>query len=272
MSGATVFCLYDCKKGYYQKNMAPSSRTTAAILFPHGVFIPTRVIPGLKNATAAFQQTMVQILGDTKKFTWLDDTMTHATSIMEIIQTIRHDLRQLKEAHVKLNLQKCCFIGRNVKFLGRRFTPDGILHDPSKIDAITSLGKPETMVELNKVVNALNWARSSIPDFGRLVIPLQEAINKSFLAVNSRKNNAIRNVKVEWNEQLTKAYDAVIQAFSMNVLCSYPSPSSPTYVWSDASDLGYGGMVTQLDKHDNHHILGFSTGKFNSAEINWDTS
>lgn len=273
LEGAKCFAMYDAKKGYYQKKIAPDSQETAAILFPHGVFIPLRVIPGLRNATAAFQQSMIRILGRVNKFTWLDDTLTHSKSVKELIATVRSDLERMKEGKVKLNLEKCAFISTRVSFLGRIFTPHGIQHDPERIRTIQDMGKPITFKDLNKILNALNWARCSIPDYARLAAPLQDIINHAFTKVGSRKNVDVKHVKVDWTPELEQVYDSLIKAFTSNILCCYPSPTRRTFVWCDASDLGYGGMITQLENGSEEHlVLGFTSGKFNSSEMNWDTA
>jgi len=74
-------------------------------------------------------------------------------------------------------------------------TSEGIGTDPEKVDAIAELEPPSTVKELRKYLGVALWYRRFVPDFSRIVTPL---------------NNLLRKVsKWEWTPEHQMAFEEV---------------------------------------------------------------
>jgi hypothetical protein len=282
MVDAKVFGKYDMKKGYYQLAVEPASRPLMGILFPDGVYHPRRVIPGRKNATAAFQRAVESILqGAERHITWLDDTMLHSTGLKQHLDTIRKDLENFKNHHAILNLAKCIFAADEVEFLGKIFTNAGVSESKARIQALLDIPRPETADKLIEVMHALNYSRGSIPNFARITRPLFAYLDTLHRRVGSRRKAKVRKHKIEWDKGLSECYAELIQEFSNQLLLSYPKAGFHQCIFTDASEHGFGSALTQIPRLPvlgesivdlPHEFLGFSSGHFGPEHKSWDVA
>lgn len=90
---------------------------------------------GLKTAPATFQRLMNNILKDYINkicLVYLDDIIIFSTSLQEHLDSIKLIFNRLKEANLKVQLDKSEFLKKETEFLGHIVTPDGIRANPKK--------------------------------------------------------------------------------------------------------------------------------------------
>ena len=98
------------------------------------------VVPfGLSNAPAIFMSLMNGVFCTfLEKFVvvFLDDILVYSCDEKEHEENLRQVLQWLRENQLYGSLLKCAFFRREVHYLGHVISEDGILVDPSKIQAI----------------------------------------------------------------------------------------------------------------------------------------
>lgn len=130
---------------------------------------------GLKNAPATFQRVIDNVLRgllNDKCLVYLDDIIVFSTSLQEHIQRLREVFERLRKANLKIQLDKCKFLQRKVKYLGHIVTPSGVKPDPSKINAIQNYPLPKSQKEIKQFLGLLGYYRKFIKDFAKLTKPL----------------------------------------------------------------------------------------------------
>ena len=75
-----------------------------------------------------------------------------------------------------MNVDKCHFFLNQVKFCGRIFSKSGAKHDPSRIEALESMPCPKKANKLQQILMASQWMSRSIPDYNKIVVPLQDIL------------------------------------------------------------------------------------------------
>jgi len=106
-------------KGFHQIKMDENSIAKTAFPTKNGHFEYTRMSFGLKNATATFQRCMNNLLADLiyKNFlVYMDDIIVYSTSLEEHIMSLRKVFSKLREANLKLQLDKCEFLKKETEF------------------------------------------------------------------------------------------------------------------------------------------------------------
>jgi len=63
-------------------------------------------------------------------------------------------------------------------YLGHRVTSGGIGTDPEKVSAIAQLEPPSTVKDLWQYLGVASWYRRFVPDFSRIVKPLNDLLRK----------------------------------------------------------------------------------------------
>jgi Reverse transcriptase (RNA-dependent DNA polymerase). len=100
---------------------------------------------GLKNAPATFQRVMDTILRGLINnicLVYLDDIIILSTSLQEHMTSLKEIFNRLRDAGLKIQLDKLEFIKREVAYLGHVVTPEGVKPNPEKIKAIKAYPMP----------------------------------------------------------------------------------------------------------------------------------
>jgi hypothetical protein len=73
---------------------------------------------------------------------------------------------------VKLHASKCVLLAIMVWYCRRLLTKDVIRFDPKNMEALQTMHEPQNGTDLVQYVAAVNWMRSTIPNYSKLVAPV----------------------------------------------------------------------------------------------------
>ena len=95
----------------------------------------------------------------------IDDVLVHGKDQQQQDERLEAVLKRLFEAGVTLNLDKCVFGAKQVKFLGLVISSNGIEVDPGKVKAIADLPPTTNMQEVRiGMVNQLSTFSDHLAD------------------------------------------------------------------------------------------------------------
>jgi len=92
--------------------------------------------------------------------------------------TLEEHKKNLREVFLRLNPEKCQFFKKELLYLGHRVTREGIETYPEKVAAMTELEPPSTVKGLRQYLGVVSWYRRFVPDFPRIVKPLNDMLRK----------------------------------------------------------------------------------------------
>ncbi|XP_043867353.1 uncharacterized protein LOC122757852 [Drosophila mojavensis] len=192
----------DLKNDYWQIPMAKESRERTAFTVPgRGLFHWKVMTFGLHSAPAIFQRaldTLDQVIGPEMMphaFAYLDDIIVIGRTRQEHMNNLREVFRRLRAANLRINIDKCDFFKKELKYLGHKVTEDGICTDPEIVAAIAELKPPTNVKELRQYVGVASWYRRFVPDFAATVHPLNALLKKG--------------TKWEWTEERQRAFETL---------------------------------------------------------------
>lgn len=152
----------DLAAGYWQVSLRKIDREKAAFITPDGLYQP-RVMPfGLCNAPGTFQRLMNAILRGVKSFclVYLDDIIIFSKSWEDHLSHLAIIFDRLRSANLRVKLKKCFFGTQSMEFLGHIVTPDGIRPNPSKIERIAAIRRPQSLTELRVFLGLVGYYSS----------------------------------------------------------------------------------------------------------------
>jgi hypothetical protein len=142
LAGAKWFSTLDPKSGYWQVALHPEDKKKTAETTENAVLWQFTVMSfGLCNAPATFERLMESVLrGLTYEacLAYLDDVIVIGRTFQEQLYNLQKVFQRLRQAHLKLNPEKCQLFRREVRYLGHIVSASGVTTDPEKLGAVKS--------------------------------------------------------------------------------------------------------------------------------------
>lgn len=279
--GSSYFAKIDFCHGYWQIPLHQNCQEMFSIQTPLGVYTPTRVLQGGTDSGNHFQSVTQESFGArlTNVLQWLDDFLIHAESEVHLLDTLEVFMTVCMETGFKLHAEKCQFFLKEAKFCGRIISATGVRHDPRKLEAMLNMKNPTTGAELQQLLCATNWMRTSIPSYSELIAPLHDLLEKAYTAVGSRTRKAVRryNLRSSWGPNHDQAFAKVKKQLAASTELAHPNPDCNMCLFTDASESHWAAILTQVSKDDqrkpiedqNHQPLCFLSGCFKGSAANW---
>ncbi|KAH9184644.1 hypothetical protein AeNC1_013379, partial [Aphanomyces euteiches] len=262
--GAVAFATFDLFKGFWQMPLHAESQEYFSFSTPNGVFTLTRVPQGAKDSAIHFQNQMVAALGDLVDdavLVWIDDCVLFSRDIDSFLQNLKAFFIIMRNRNLKLSVSK---------------NAQGVHHCPNHISALTSLPPPPTAAALQHFLCASNWLRDSIIDYARLVDPLHRLL-ADCTKLRGRRKHLLEGIRVSWSDSNLSVFHEIIRAIQNSAKSHYPIESATLCIFTDASDIGWGVIITQVRDgaadtavdQQQHELIVCKSGTFKHAQVNW---
>lgn len=122
LSGAKFISSIDLRKSFWQIPLEIRSKEKPAFSIPgRGLFQFTVTPFGLRNSAQTQQRLVDKLFGpkfEGKIFVYLDDIIIISDNFEEHVSLLKKVLNRLREANLTINLEKCQFFRRSLKYLG----------------------------------------------------------------------------------------------------------------------------------------------------------
>ena len=230
---AQWFSTLDLMSGYYQISVRKEDRPKTAFVTPFGKY-QFNVMPfGLTNAPSTFCRYMSTVLGDLDFVAvYLDDILIFSKTREEHYNHVRTVLRKLQEARLIVKRPNCHFFKNKVTFLGHILDGVGIRPRDVKVKAIMEFPEPSTKKQAMSFLGMVNFYRKFIDHCSTKAHPINEFISKE---------------DVNWGEAQHKAFIQLKEALANPPLLVRPHDDGLYRLTTDASKLGYGAVLEELD-------------------------
>src|SRR5579871_2735205 len=216
---------------------------------------------GLTGAPASFQRYVNYVLREyLDEFTsaYLDDILIYSDgSLDDHRRKVKLVMQRLQEAGLQLDVDKCEFECKSVKYLGFIIeVGKGFRMDPEKVAAIQQWEAPKTVKGVRSFLGFANYYRLFIPDFADIASPLTDLTKKG------RSFN--------WNDGAQRAFEELKQRFISDPILAAFDPDRETVLETDASNWATGGVLSQYDDNGDLRPCAYFSRKNLPAECNYD--
>ena len=138
MAGKKLFCKLDCFQAYHCLQMADyQSIQMLAFNFASRTFAYRRLAQGISRSLSSFSSFMREYLDKAIKADqcaqYVDDIGIAANNAQQLCANIRTVFECIRNAGLKLKMSKCHFGVKQVDFLGRTITPEGVAPQAGKV-------------------------------------------------------------------------------------------------------------------------------------------
>jgi hypothetical protein len=198
---------------------------------------------------------------------YLDDILIASRSAEEHIQHLATVLARLKKQQLLARETKCAFFMAEIKFLGYifRVSAQGKAVDSSKTAALRQLPAPDTIVELQRWLGAVDYCSAFISKFAEITVLLTELLKALPAQVRSKSK-----AKLEWLPIHQTAFEAIRHALAAPPLLRILYPKLMCKVLVDASKVALGGVLEQ-EEHDQLRPVAYYSRELTPAETRYTT-
>ncbi|MHA7865811.1 reverse transcriptase family protein, partial [Flagellimonas marinaquae] len=255
LEGFTYATSLDLNMGYYHIRLDLASRKLCTLIFPWGKYEMQALPMGLCNSPDIFQEKMGELMQDLEFVrAYIDDLLVITkSSFDDHLSKLEVVLQRLQQTGLKINARKSFFVREGLEYLGYWISREGIQPLPKKVDAIMRLSRPKTRKELRSFIGLVNYYRDAWIRRSDILAPLAEL--------------AGANSKWEWTDVHQNAFDTMKKVVAREVLLAFPDFNKPFEIYTDASKLQLGAVITQGKKP-----IAFYSRKLNSAQRNYTTT
>eukprot|EP00731_Ephydatia_muelleri_P033166 Em0025g122a len=177
-------------------------------------------------------------LAGSRLFTTLDLKNGYWQVEVEATKDSFQYVRRLREAGLRVKPSKCRFLQKEVKFLGHVVSENGISTDPGKTEAIQKWPVHRSRRELQQFLGLANYYRRFIKSFALIAKPLTE-----------------KNAPFEWTAACQKSFDDLRKCLASAPILAYPDHSKPFLLDTDASDVGIGAVLSQIQDNGSESVI-----------------
>ena len=162
LAAKSLFCELDCSQAHHCLQMAAQrSVEMLAFNFASRTFAYKRLAQGLSRSVSAFSSFMREYLDPVVKADqcaeYLDDIGIATNKATDPTRNIRAVFKCIRQARLKLTIDKCLFGVRQVEFLGRTISPNGISPQARKIqNFLQKLRFPKSKKALQRYLGFVN--------------------------------------------------------------------------------------------------------------------
>ena len=190
---------------------------------------------------------------------YLDDIIIFSNNEVEHLHHIEEIFNRLERFGLKMKWKKCDFFKRHIQYLGHLIAEDGFTPVPEKLESIGNMPRPKTPKEVKQFLGLIGYYRKFIPRFSDIV--------------RSLTNLTRHHTEFIWSEKCDKAFKHLKELLMQHPILRYPDPERPYTLFTDASGIGWAGVLTQEFEDDKgkkkQHPICYISGQFRGSQLNW---
>ena len=258
LNRATYFTTLDLCTGYHHIPLDNSSIPKTAFNSPFKKYEYVKVLFGLAQAPAYFQELMTGILKDFPfAIAYLDDIIIFSKTPQEHLSHIHMVFEKLKSGNLSMKKSKCSFFSKEIPYFGHILSTTGIRPLPSKTHAIQHMNPPTMPKQVRAFLGLVGYYRKFMKGFAKIAKPLTLLTRQQ--------------VKFNWTLEHQEAFIHLKEAIVQAPILHYPNPNKTYIIYTDASDDTCGAQLSQ-EHNGTEFPVAFLSHTFTETQHKWSTT
>ena len=255
---ASIYSVLDMHSGYWQIPLHEDTKNRTGFTTHEGNYVFNKLPFGLMNSPHAFSMVVSEVLrGINWRFAqvYVDDILVYSSDFDQHLKHLQEIFDRLRTANLRLKMSKCHFAAKEVKYLGHKFSRQGITVDEEKIASVISYPRPKTQREVRSYLGLCNYYRKFVKGYAELARPLNRLLCK--------------DVKFEWSNECEQAFNQLKKLLTEAPILVFPDFSQRFYLYVDASNQAISYILGQKDENNKEHVIAYGGRSLNKSERNW---
>ena len=254
VSGAKWFSVLDMNSAFNQLELEEASRYITVFPTPLGLRQWKVLFFGVNCASEIFHNAIGEVLRDLPGVLHaIDDICVFGKTREEHDANYARLMRRLEEINLTTQQKKNQICQQRVSFWGIVLTDKGIEMDPAKAAAVVNCSRPASSSEVRSFVGMINYCARFVKGQADLAAPL-------------RKLAAAPDSEFAWSQECERAFQLLKQQLSEPKTLAYYNPNYETELVVDASPVGLGAILTQVDDIGRSSVVAYASKALTPVE------
>lgn len=250
------FSTLDINSAFWSIPLRITDRQKTAFVTQEGHYQWTCLPFGLKTSPAIFQRIMCNIIRKHKltEFTinYIDDILIFSKTFFDHVRHLTQLFQAIKSEGLRLKFSKCTFAADSVKYLGHIIQENSVRPLKDNLISIKNFPTPKTQKNVRQFLGKINFYHKYVPNIAIKLDPLHNLLRKGQV--------------FNWTKACQESFDEMKQ-----ILCSQPiltiyDPKLPIHIYTDASILGMGAVLKQLQENKEEKPVAYFSKKLNEVQ------
>ena len=232
---AKYFSTLDLQSGYWQVSVSEKDKSKTAFVTRSGLYEYNQMPFGLCNAPSTFQRCMELVFRGLQwkiLLIYLDDIIIFSETFETHLDRINQVFGRLRQAGFKLKSSKCELFRSEVTFLGHSVTSSGIKPSMEKVKVVQNWKRPQTLTQVRSFLGFASYYRRYIRNFSTRAAPLNRLLEAGQAFI--------------WTDDCENAFKDLKSALTGEEVMAFPEDEGLFILDTDASDIGIGGVLSQI--------------------------
>ena len=263
LRGSTIYSALDMTSGYHHMELSEEAKPKSAFVTTIDKYEFNRCPFRLVQAPAYFQRLVNKVLvGLPFIFGYLDDVLIYSPNVKTHLKHLRQVFQRMREADLRLKMEKCNFLKAHLQYLGHIISGKGIEPVPEQLESIKKMPAPTTPKEVKQFLGLIGYYRKFVPRFADIARPLTSLTKK--------------DIEFHWTEKCQASFELLKEALMKEPILRYPNPKDPYILYTDVSKYAWACVLTQPHwrkvgepKTTVNHPITYVSGLFKGSQLNW---
>jgi hypothetical protein len=179
---AKFFSKIDLRSGYHHMKIISEDIPKIAFVTGYRQYEFIVMSFGLTNASAYFMNMMNKVFMDELEkliVVFIDDILVYSSIAEEHEQHLRVVLEKLRQNQLYAKFSKCEFWLEEVAFLVHVLTAEGVIVDPTKIEAVKEWEQPRNVFNIHSFLGLAGYYCRFIENFSKIAKPITSLLKKT---------------------------------------------------------------------------------------------
>ena len=181
---------------------------------------------------------------------YIDDIIIFSRSEEEYLEEI---FGRLRNAGLKLKLEKCCFFKKHIQYLRHLISEEGIQPLPEKLESIAKMPAPRTLKEVKQFIGLVGYYQKFIPRFADISRVLTQLTRK--------------DANFNWIKKCQECFQILKEVLQKAPILKYPDPQPSYTLYTDTLKYAYAGVLIQT-REETDHPIAYVSGLFRGLQLN----
>ena len=260
LTGNLWFSKLDCNNAYHQIPVHPESKDKTAFRTRLGLFEFNKLPFGLCNAVSTYSRAIDLVLRGLNwksVLTFIDDVCVLGTSVQDHLYNLREVFERFRAHGMKLKPSKCELFQKQMTFLGRQVSPQGVTITNHAIDTLKNWKEPATLKQLQSFLGFANFHRSFIKNFSDIAAPMFSVLKKK--------------KPFFWGPEQSASFRSLCRELVSPAVLAMPTRHGRLYLDTDASSVAIGAELWQ-DQNGVKRVLSYGSFALSKPQMSYCTT